>query len=231
MPSEHFRLPPDDLIWWKQQLKHFHFLPTVVCDGKTGYASDFGPPDAEGNQRVTSWKPLATIRKGESLSELHISPARGSFSEFFGYPLVEPSDATTVTLEPAVTAELPHGSLLTFAVTRPTGPGAYLRTRYWLDGDRSYATTRLNLDQLKLSREEAIERNWIVEDDYSMRNLQRSPKGFWYPTLVVRQTAKESIEPGQKRVLAPESSTAFLLDFAVEIPDSHFTMTDRRSGF
>jgi hypothetical protein len=221
----------DDLTWWKQQLKHFRFLPTVVCDGKTGYSSDFGPPDAKGNQRVTSWKRLATIRKGESLSEFHISPARGNFPEFFAYPLVEPSDTTTVTLEPAETAELPHGSLLTFAVTGSAGPGTYLRSRYWLDGDRGYVTTRLNLDQLQYSREEAIELDVCVEDEYSMRNLQRSPKGFWYPTLVVRQTAKEPKELGEKRVLIPATSTAFLLDFPTDIPDSHFTTKDRRSGF
>lgn len=220
----------DNLTWWKQQLKHFRFVPAVVCDGQTGYVADISLPDEKGDQRVNSWKPLATIRKGESLNESHISPVRHLLPEFFAFPQLESSDTTTINIEPAVTAELPRGLLLTFDVTGQY-PGAYLRTRYWLDGDRGYATTRMNLDQLDIPRDQALARDLCVEDQYSMRNLQRSPKGFWYPALVLRETAAEPKDPSNRRTFVPESSTAFLLDFASEMPDSLFTTKERKAGF
>lgn len=219
-----------DLTWWKQQLKHFRFLPRVVCDGKTGYLADVGTPDEQGHQRVTSWKPLASIRKGEFLSDLHISPVSHFLPEFFAYPRVESSDTTAVHLEPEVRPDLPRGSLLTFSVTVPL-PLAYHRTRFWLDDDRGYVATRMNLDQLELSDDEAKAGSYCVEDLYSMRNFERSPKGFWYPTLVVRESR---VKDPKKTDGVPEQlqqiSTAFLLDFKAEIPDSLFTTTERKTG-
>lgn len=226
-----------DLTWWKQQLKHFHFLPRVVCDGKTSYRAEIGPPDAQGKRRVSSWIPLASIRKGEFLSDdLHISPERGRMPEFYAYPLVESSDITTVQLEPAATPELPRGSLLTYSVTVPH-PNAYHRTRIWLDGDRGYVATRKILDHLEgpggqgdgLSAAESREDSICVEDQHSMRNFERSPKGFWYPTLVIRESR---INDPKKADGAPEVhylSTSFLLDFDAEMPNSFFTTKERKS--
>ena len=87
-----------------------------------------------------------------------------------------------------MTPEMPRGSLLTYRVTGPV-TGAYLRTRYWLDGDRGYAATRKSLDEPDIPREKVTDQKRVVEDQYSMRNFQRTPRGFWYPTLVVREYA------------------------------------------
>lgn len=219
----------DDLTWWKQQLKHFRCLPSVVCDGKKSYTADWGLPDSQGNQLVTAWKPLSVIRRGESLGEIHISPVRGNFPEFFAYPLVESTDTTTVDLEPTATPETPHCSLLTYRVTRPV-TGAYKRTRYSLDRDRGYAATRMRSDELEIPRQQAIEQDLCVEEQYSLRNFQRTPTGFWYPTLVVREIAKEAKQPGAERVFEVNVSTAFLLDFNAAMPDSLFSKTERTTS-
>lgn len=219
----------NDLTWWREQLKHFRFLPVAMCDGKTGYTTEFSQPDAQGIQRVSSWKPLAVIPQGESLSEYQISPARGNFPEFFAYPFVEVSDVATVKLVPAMTSEQPHGGLLTVAFSGKH-PRGYLRNRYWLDADRGYAATRLNFDQLDVPREEAVANKDCVEDESSMSRFQRSPKGFWYPTFVVRSVANEPAAATEKRELKQQESKSFLVDFDAEMFDSLFTTKERKTA-
>ena len=220
----------DDLTWWKSQLKHFHFVTLLVCDGRSSYQAEVSASDEKGDQRVTTWKSLATIGNGDSLSPIHVSPVSHFIPEFYSYPTIINSGTTSsVTIEPTTTPDMPHGVLLTRR-TSSSHPGGYHRERYWLDGDRGYAATRSNIDELDLSRDQLIAQNAAVEDQHSMHDFQRSPKGFWYPTRVARQVAREPKDPAAKRVFESNGFKSFLLDFNVEMQDSLFTKGERKSG-
>lgn len=235
MPS----LPPysqkpadmDDLTWWKQQLKHFQFIPSFVCDGRTSSYSEYDLPDEMGRQRLKAWRPLATIRKGETLNPIHISPISHLMPDNLAYPHVEIDSFTNLKVDQAQTPEMPRGALLTLSVSASVGEGAYLRERFWLDGDRGFVTTRHNADQLSITHEKAFAQQVAVENDHTLHDLRKTPKGFWYPTRVVRQTAKEPKEPGAAREFEPQTTTSFLLDFNTEMADSLFTKKERTAGF
>ncbi len=224
-----------DLAWWKEQLKkHFRLGPSVVCDGKTSYRAEYSGKFEKGQYRISAWKPLASIQMGESLRSYHLGPESHVLPEFFAYPDVGAGPTTTVQLEPAVTPELPRGSLLTYALTKPQRQ-AYHRTRYWLDGDRGYAATRMVIDQLEgpngqgngLSAVQSNGTGYTVEDQYSMQNFQRSPKGFWYPTLVIRESRTVDPKEPESNPKVETFSTSFLIDFDAEMSDSLFTAKDR----
>lgn len=223
-----------DLAWWKEQLeKHFRLGPSVVCDGKTSYRAEYSGTIEKGQYRIGAWKPLASIQRGESLRSHHLGPESHVLPEYFAYPDVGAGPTTTVQLEPAVTPELPRGSLLTYALTKAQ-PQAYHRTRYWLDGDRGYAVTRMVHDQLEgpngqgdgLSRLQFNGTGYTAEDQYSMRNYQRSPKGFWYPTLVIRESRTRDPKKPEDEAKVNSRITSFLIDFDAEISNSLFTTKD-----
>lgn len=213
----------NDVQWWQERLRsEFRFLPVLVCDGRTSYVAEFGPPDAQGNQPISKWRSLTTIHSGETVSELHLSPVRGSFPEFFAYPLVEVSDTTNVELE---SQQEPPSLLLTYNVTRPE-PGAYLRSRYWLDQLHGHVATRMSLDRLNVPLDQAIQQKLCLEDVYVMSHLKQTPKGFWYPTLVSRSVAQAQ-DDKQEAKLVPQTTTAFLLDFSAEFPSHAFTRSEK----
>lgn len=225
-----------DLAWWKEQLdKHFRLGPSVVCDGKASYRAEYAGTIEKGQYRISAWKPLASMEKGEFLRSHHLGPESHVLPEFFAYPDVGAGPTTTVQLEPAVTPELPRGSLLTYALTKPQRQ-AYHRTRYWLDGDRGYAATRMVIDQLEgpngqgngLSAVQSNGTGYTVEDQYSMQNFQRSPKGFWYPTLVIRESRTVDPKKPESEPKVETFSTSFLIDFDAEMSDSFFTAKDRQ---
>jgi hypothetical protein len=75
-----------------------------------------------------------------------------------------------------------------------------------------YVATRMVLDQLEgpngqgdgLSVVQSNGTGYTVEDQYSMRNFQRSPNGFWYPTLVIRES--RTVDP-KKPESEPKAET------------------------
>lgn len=221
----------DDLAWWKQQLKHFQFTPNLVCDGRTSSFAEYDLPDETGRQRIKAWRRLATIRKGETLNPIHINPIIHLMPDNLAYPHVEIDSFKNLNLDQAQTPEMPRGVLLTLSVSASVGEGAYLRERFWLDGDRGFVTARHNADQLILTHERALAQQAAVEDDHALHDLRKTPRGFWYPTRVVRHTAKEPKEPGAAREFIPQSTRSFLLDFNAEMPDSLFTKKERTAGF
>jgi len=61
-----------------------------------------------------------------------------------------------------------------------------------------------------------------------MRNSQRSPKGFWHPTLVIRESRTIDPKKPESEPKVETRSTSFLIDFDAEISDSLFAAKDRQ---
>jgi hypothetical protein len=148
--------------------------------------------------------------------------------EHFAYTPYRADPALRMSVRPAGNGE-PEGTVVLEVKTDPAEEQVYIReARHWLDPNRGYATVKHEI----LGRPEFFA-NWGDDPHDPFRHIdqtdqvrefgefRRSPKGYWYPTVVRWKNVVEKGRPaGEAR--PRDLTTYFHLDFETEMPDELF---------
>lgn len=210
----------DRVAWWKRQVSHGIYQPVEVCDGKTVYHAKFSQPDAHGKQSH-SWVATRRLVPGEGIDVASQGLVRNRFPELYAYPVTlnAPSNLFTVEID-SRPAGGPSDAFLVKYLAAPElkTEGVFRDCRYWVDPGKGYVTRRFVLAG---SKQDGVSQS----DAYSMEDLERSPRGIWYPTLVRRKVTQDPPPEGN---WTDETVHRFFLDFEAEIPDDLFRPVDRQ---
>jgi hypothetical protein len=163
------------------------------------------------------------VRKIEPSRALECAgQAAQSMPELSGYPITlqAPANMFTVELDPHP-ADSPADSLLVqyLATDALKQDRAFRDCRYWVDPAKGYVTRRYVLADARNPDGSAS------TDTYTMEELERSPRGIWYPTLVRRKVTQ--VPPPDAPNYVDETVTRYFLDFDAGITDELFRPADR----
>jgi len=203
--------------WWKDQLRSCQLWPIEVCDGKTVYHVKHGPAG-------DSWEAVRKIKPGQALEDAS-GQVQASLPELFGYPsgIQAPAHVFTVEIIPHP-GEGPADSLLVkyLATEAVHNDRAFRDLRYWVDPGKGYVTRQ----SVWSGAHDPDGSSTTVT--YTMEELERSPRGIWYPTLV-RQKRIQNPPPADPNY-ADETYTRFFVEFDADLPDDLCRPIERQAG-
>jgi hypothetical protein len=212
--------PPDaDTTWWKEHEGDFRFIPQIVCDGRADWRYYL----------VDDWKPGMPVPKpGER--DTHVGQTVGPnqlmgpiddpilpfwcqalFPEQAGHlnEAIGQPDSDREFLVESNPKEGPTGTILfRCADTKPTAVGAPDHFRLWVDPTANYLSMRAEIRVGEAGDPSKVA--WI--DTHIVEALEKSPKGFAYPTRTRQVTHN-----GQREVVR-----TFFVDFDGRLPDELF---------
>ena len=214
MDQPPFGVPPDaDLAWWKRHEPEMVFEPSAICDGKTiRYYRGSSRPERPDEPHVTDIKLHMTQDISNSPDDPlmpwpHLMPEHQSHPNVY---LPMPDREFALDAQPS---DGPPGTVRVIVRNPRAAPGTPDLYRLWLDPTKNCVAMRA--ETAVFSGGGAPQKVEFVETQI-IKDLDRSPSGFWYPTRVVRTTTQ----------FPAEQVTRFLLDFRAEIPDSLFRPVD-----
>ena len=177
------------LSWWRQRQKHYQFVPVSVCDGKSVYRARYSKPDADGKQKRT-WELVRRVRPEQAKDSAAYSGNSGPvMPDLHAYPptMGMPSQQLSISLDDKP-KEGPIGSVLVNyqATAQFHDPQAYRTQSYWLDADRGYMTLQYEFSGLPVGADDSAALP-LKKEMYVMEKPARSPRGYWFPTVVRRK--------------------------------------------
>jgi hypothetical protein len=194
--------------WWKEHQGDYTFVVQAVCDGEKVYYYDaeLGPDGAELKQ-----PPRLKLRMTQAInpSDDPFMPWPDMFPEHISHPSVwQPTDEREFLLD-AKPADGPPGTVkLRVRDTRVSDPGHPDLHKLWISPAQSYVALRSETSVFESVNPPKI----AYVDSRILEGLERSPHGWWYPTVVRRKTSSFKTEQVWK----------FHLDFTAVMPHEMF---------
>src|SRR5262249_50721611 len=135
---------------------------------------------------VLKWKEemvkVGQVLPGADVAEYFSNDAKLHMPEFHGYPRLNTSSelyVATLDTQPKVG---PAGPVLSdVKASKGLGLNTYHRSRCWIDPTRSHLAMQYELGDCKIQGQNGVES--LVRRKV-MENLEKSPRGIWYPTVV-----------------------------------------------
>lgn len=217
-PAEPPSADADKMVWWKEHLEDFDFLPSGVCDGKTIYAPKRAPPGTLVAREDIVWETWRKITPGVGRlsNTASFGPASDVMPEYHAYPVSigEPGRNAVAELDPNPPGDLADALLLKYR-HNSTDPDVIASCRYWVDPARSYVTLRYELGEA-VDAKAGPEAKW--PDTYVAEELAQAPSGIWYATVVRRLPPVKVASPDKRHSMV----YWFFVDFNADMPDALF---------
>jgi hypothetical protein len=198
----------DRVKWWKEQSRMLS--PIEVCDGTTVYHANY----EQAGQ--ADWEAVRKVKPGRALEEAG-GQVQSSMPEMFGYPsgIQNPAHVFTVDVIPHP-GEGPADSILVkyLVATAVRQPGQFRDYRYWVDPGKGYVARQYEWSGARDADGSSTTVTHTIEE------LDRSPRGIWYPILVREKVVRDP--PPADPNYVGETVTRFFVDFEAELPDDLF---------
>lgn len=212
--------PPADeeelQAWWKNRLSHYKTTPGMLCDGQTVYRASYDNPDSP------ILEPFQAVRPGDGHRIAPTMGHGGNMLEHHVYPDLNSYVQIELTLKRGPT-DGPEGAL---RVTR-SFPGQNQTSKYWLDPKLGYAAVKVQHSFGRAVENESDVVPASRSETYVYEDFEQSPRGIWYPTVVIRKNVigpheTEAELAAGKTPAYSDLRTYYHLDFTSELPDALF---------
>ena len=167
--------------WWQTRLKQVPPEPVLVCDGRRVYRCKTElQPDGTKQENWSVEKTLdGRPETGHFAANMSIPGTEPALLELAVYPTLDPGPRGKLQFDPTG-ADGPAGTVRLQVMFDGSVGGRYVadfgRRSWWLDPQHGYAAVK---DQ-SFSEGHALDQ-WDAYDEF-----RQSPRGIWYPTLMVR---------------------------------------------
>jgi len=229
---EQLRLPPrvkggpnavsvpdgaDHRQWWLQRGEEWETVPKTVSNGQVEIRLE--PVRAEPRQPdprnpryilINGFKPVKTHTFDRPTSDPNPDQAR-VMPEYHAYPFLfgETLSGYQVTVNPRPDSGPEKTSMIeSKKVNVPSKPGRFYGARYWYDS--THGNVVKQMQWLQTAKPDA----GFLE----MRQLEKTPSGFWYPTVVRELQNSIHLDDGTKN----DTYIRFYVDFEPLFPEKLF---------
>jgi hypothetical protein len=207
---------PDNagLGWWRQHETDYVFAPQAICDGLTMWFYTYPPHTMEPGkpylppQPKVSSQPVFGPDDDPMMPWPHLMPEQIAHRSVF-----LPATDREFLLEPKPGEGPPNTVRLRVRDSKSDDPNRPDLYRLWVDPEKNYLAIRTETCVFEPRTDSHHGPSKIAYvDTQILKELARSPSGFWYPIQVLRQTSTSD----------HKSVTQFVLDFHVTFPDRLF---------
>ena len=201
--------------WFAGRLKESERVPVYLCDGKAVY--HYWPAshgDEKGRWERTRCAPQDLLDCNPYRTML----PQADYTQIVGlaYPMLGPLQAGWFEFDPRP-ADAP-GCVLVKKWFRSTVTQKLWHYWYYLDRTKGYAVVRSEM--FSSPDEETLDPIKGAGRTIHLEHFLQSPEGFWYPTLI--RVDDCSVKPRKERTVR------YHLEFDAELPDSRFTLGDKK---
>lgn len=205
--------------WWKTRLSHYTIVADMLCDGRTVYHASYENPASP------VFEPFQSVRAGDGHSIAQTMGNAGNMPEFHVYPDLNSYVQIEMTLTKDPT-DGPEGSIL---VTR-SYLSEHQTSKYWLNPKLGYAAVQAQHSLRQIDENKPNVTPAEQQQTYRFENFKQSPRGIWYPTVIVRSNAIGSQQTEAElsagaTATASDDRTYYHLDFTTELSSDLFKHT------
>jgi len=210
--------------WFDEQLKLNPPIPLYICDGTAVWENSTFQPGTEPKWQLSQHTAPQDLMLGEGLGLLSGAPYVKFASLLF--PDLSPKPGWPFEFDPAP-ADAPGCFLLKRSARLATAEPLVGHEWYYVDPVKGHAVVRAELFNLPPDTPGDPKASQLRQT-LRMENFKKSPRDFWYPTVVhdTRPTIPGNNRQGKGPIQRVKTTARYHFDFDADLPDSLFSIDD-----